>query len=349
MSKYRAYKFIINKIEDEELKNIYNNVHYEYLLVCKKHDNTLQGLIRFPIQKTVRTVSNYFYKKAEIEPSIQPDKAYKNSFMADSTILYEAERNNKMKKNNSCRDDEVFQLLSTKEKLITNLVNEKEQITKQFVEHQSNVISHLLKLKENEPEQIKQLVSLCLEHAKNNPVVSNTTNTINNKFNLKIFLNEQCKDAVNLIDFAKGIHIKLQDLALYNKIGHADAVTQIFDNAYKKLDIKLRPIHCTDVKRETIYVRDKNEWFNDETKEISEKAMEIISNNSYRQLKQWRDTNPDYETSDSKKNEYIILAKNVIGGSSTAEESANRKKIIKNLSKNTCLDKNTALCLDGLS
>jgi hypothetical protein len=358
MSKYRAYKFIINMADEDGLNLIYNNEHYNYLLVCKKPDNTLQGLIRFPMQKPIKTVIGYFYKNTTIEPSIKTDKAYKNEFMQDSTIIFEATNN----KNKNKDVKNVIQLLNEKEKLIidlvnektsltnlvsekTNLVNENEKLTNQFVEHQSNIISQLLKLKEDEHAQIKQLVSLCLEHAKNNPTIINSTtnNTINNKFNLKIFLNEQCKDAVNLIDFAKGIHIKLQDLSLYNNLGHADAVTRIFDNAYKKLDLKMRPIHCTDLKRETLYVRNENEWLNDETKEISEKAMEIVSNNSFTQIKQWKDANPDYEINDRKKNEYVLLMRNVLGCSSTAEENANKKKILKNLSKNTILNKETAI------
>ncbi len=358
MSKYRAYKFIIQMADEEDMNLIYNNEHYNYLLVCKKPDNTLQGLIRFPMQKPIKTVIGYFYKNTTIEPSIKTDKAYKNEFMQDSTIIFEATNN----KNKNKDAKNVIQLLNQQEKLITDLVNEKtcltnlvtektnlvnenEKLTNQFVEHQSNIISQLLKLKEDEHAQIKQLVSLCLEHAKNNPTIINSTtnNTINNKFNLKIFLNEQCKDAVNLIDFAKGIHIKLQDLSLYNNLGHADAVTRIFDNAYKKLDLKMRPIHCTDLKRETLYVRNENEWLNDETKEISEKAMEIVSNNSFTQIKQWKDANPDYEINDRKKNEYVLLMRNVLGCSSTAEENANKKKILKNLSKNTILNKENTI------
>jgi hypothetical protein len=344
--------------DEEDMNLIYNNEHYNYLLVCKKPDNTLQGLIRFPMQKPIKTVIGYFYKNTTIEPSIKTDKAYKNEFMQDSTIIFEATNN----KNKNKDAKNVIQLLNQQEKLITDLVNEKtcltnlvtektnlvnenEKLTNQFVEHQSNIISQLLKLKEDEHAQIKQLVSLCLEHAKNNPTIINSTtnNTINNKFNLKIFLNEQCKDAVNLIDFAKGIHIKLQDLSLYNNLGHADAVTRIFDNAYKKLDLKMRPIHCTDLKRETLYVRNENEWLNDETKEISEKAMEIVSNNSFTQIKQWKDANPDYEINDRKKNEYVLLMRNVLGCSSTAEENANKKKILKNLSKNTILNKENTI------
>ena len=179
--------------------------------------------------------------------------------------------------------------------------------------------------------------------AKNTPTTitnANNNNTTNNtKFNLNFFLNEQCKDAMNLVDFAKSIKIKLEDIMLYKKIGHAEAVSQIFDNAYKNMDLKMRPMHCTDVKRETLYIRSEDKWINDETKELSEKAIDIISNNSFRQIKQWKEANPDYMTNEEKKQEYTILMKQLVGGSSDREMDENLKKIFKNISKNTQIDK----------
>jgi hypothetical protein len=101
----------------------------------------------------------------------------------------------------------------------------------------------------------------------------------------------------------------------------------------------MRPVHCTDLKRETIYVRNKNEWLNDESKEMSEQAMDILSNNSIIQVQQWKDANPDYHLSPEKNIEFLKLVKNISGGYSQADERDNKKKIIRNLSKNTHLNK----------
>jgi hypothetical protein len=98
----------------------------------------------------------------------------------------------------------------------------------------------------------------------------------------------------------------------------------------------MRPIHCTDLKRETLYVRNMNEWLNDESKEISGKAMEIVSNTSIREMKQWAEANPDYESKQDKKTEYMRLMRNVIG-------STEKKKFIRNVSQNTVLDKDQAV------
>ena len=189
-------------------------------------------------------------------------------------------------------------------------------------------------------------MDVCLSLAKNIPSVethTNSHNKVKNKFNLNFFLNEQCKDAVNLIDFVKGIQLEMKDMLLHNKVGYAEAISQIIIKAMKNMDLTQRPIHCTDLKRETLYVRNMNEWLNDESKEISGKAMEIISNTSITEMKQWKEANPDYESKKEKQTEYMRLMRNVIGSVTDAEENAEKKKFIKNISQNTVLDKDHAL------
>ena len=105
----------------------------------------------------------------------------------------------------------------------------------------------------------------------------------------------------------------------------------------------MRPIHCTDLKRETLYVRNMNEWLNDESKEISGKAMEIVSNTSIREMNQWKEANPDYESKPEKNTEYFRLMRNVIGSTTDSEENYEKKKFIRNVSQNTMLDKDNAL------
>lgn len=333
MSKHRAFKFTIKKYENEEFKKICAS-NYDYLLICKKTENTLQGLIRFSSPKSFKTANTILLKIAEIEASTKIDNKYKDEFLCDSTIIFEAGVPAKNKKS-------LLQIIEEKDKIINNFVESQNTLFVQHKEQMEELMQTVKTLRDNDTEQLKQITNICLAIAKNSPSITNNTNnnTINNKFNLNIFLNEQCKNAVNLIDFVKGIQIELQDLLLYNKLGHAEAVSKIFDNAYQKMDLTMRPVHCTDIKRETVYVRNKNEWLNDESKEISERAMDIISNKSIVQMHQWKDANPDYNTSHDKNIEYLKLVKNISGGSSDAEERENKKKLIKNLSKNTYINK----------
>lgn len=337
MSKCRVFNFEINKITQEELNSIYKS-NYEYLLVCKKPDNTLSGIIHFSIQKSFNIVFNMFFKKAILEISQKRDKDYRDELINNYEILFES---GKIPKNAKNKNQDALE----QTKRLVNVLIEDKNKTDLIISEQSAQIQELLKLKDNESEQLKQITEICLAIAKNNPSITttNSNNKIKNNFNINIFLNEHCNNAVNLIDFVKGIQIELQDLLLYNKLGHAGAVSKIIDNAYKKLDLTMRPIHCTDVKRETLYVRNKNEWLNDETKEISGKAMEIVSNTSLNQMKQWKDANPEYESAQDKKVEYLRLMRNVIGSTSDAEENAEKKKFIRNVSQNTMLDKDKAL------
>lgn len=338
MSKCRVFKFEINKITDEELNTIYN-YNYEYLLVCKKPDNTLSGIIHFAIQKSFNIVFNMFFKKASLTISQKRDKDYREKLINKYQILFESEKNPKITKIKSQES------LEQTKRLVNELVADKDK-TNKIISEQSAQIQEILKHKDNESEQLKQITEICLAIAKNNPsITTNSNNKIKNNFNINIFLNEHCNNAVNLIDFVKGIQIELQDLLLYNKLGHAGAVSKIIDNAYKKLDLTMRPIHCTDLKRETLYVRNMNEWLNDESKEISGKAMEIISNTSITEMKQWKEANPDYESKKEKQTEYMRLMRNVIGSVTDAEENAEKKKFIKNISQNTVLDKDHALII----
>jgi hypothetical protein len=277
-----------------------------------------------------------FFKKASLDISQKRDKDCREELISNYEILFESGKIPKTKTN-------VQDTLEETKRLVNEFIEDKNK-TNMIISQQSAQIQELLKLKDNENEQLKQITEICLAIAKNNPsVTTNSNNKIKNHFNINIFLNEHCNKAVNLIDFVKGIQIELQDLLLYDKLGHAAAVSKIIDNAYKKLDLTMRPIHCTDLKRETLYVRNMNEWLNDESKEISGKAMQIVSNTSITQMKQWKEANPDHETKKEKKTEYMRLMRNVIGSTTDAEEHSEKKKFIRNVSQNTLLDKDRAL------
>jgi hypothetical protein len=279
-----------------------------------------------------------FFKKASLEVSQKRDKDCREELISKYEILFESGKIPKTKNNSQDTLEQTTRLV--------NVLIEDKNKTNMIISQQSVQIQELLKHKDNETEQLKQITELCLAIAKNNPSINNSNsnnNKIKNNFNINIFLNEHCNKAINLIDFVKGIQIELQDLLLYNKLGHAAAISKIIDNAYKKLDLTMRPIHCTDLKRETLYVRNMNEWLNDESKEISGKAMEIVSNTSIREMKQWTEANPDYEAKQDKKTEYMRLMRNVIGSTTDAEENAEKKKFIRNVSQNTVLDKDQAV------
>ena len=345
MSRSRTFTFLILKYEEPDWEFICNfkeNQGCEYIVSNIENDK-INGFVRFLNAKTIKAVEKLFKAKAIIKIEFNNDNYHRERYSTYNK-WFEA---GKCAKNQKRESENLLKIIE-KDKKINELVSEKETITNQFVEHQNNVISGLLKLKENEPEQLKQLVAMFMDFVKQNPTTiinSNPVNNSNSKFNLNFFLNEKCKDAMNIFDFVKGIQFNLQDILLFSKVGHVEAMTQIFDKAYKNMDLTMRPIHCTDIKRETLYVRNENEWCNDESRKISEKAIDILSNKSFLNMKKWREANPEYESSSEKKSEYEILVKNILSNSSNYEEAQNMKKIIKNISINTQLNKERALAI----
>jgi hypothetical protein len=164
---------------------------------------------------------------------------------------------------------------------------------------ENNEIKAML-IKENQElrSQIKELI----------PKVGNNTitnNNINNKFNIQIFLNEQCKDAINIKDFIESIKISLQQLEQIQNKGLVDGLaTAILENI-GRLSLYERPIHCTDIKRETLYIKHDDIWEKDETKQNIKKAIKELSHKPYSTLKEWLDNNPNYMDDENKQNYFI--------------------------------------------
>jgi hypothetical protein len=184
---------------------------------------------------------------------------------------------------------------------VNNINNEnndfKDLVCKMMTEN--NEIKAML-IKENQElrSQIKELI----------PKVGNNTitnNNINNKFNIQIFLNEQCKDAINIKDFIESIKISLQQLEQIQNKGLVDGLaTAILENI-GRLSLYERPIHCTDIKRETLYIKHDDIWEKDETKQNIKKAIKELSHKPYSTLKEWLDNNPNYMDDENKQNYFI--------------------------------------------
>jgi len=170
---------------------------------------------------------------------------------------------------------------------------------------------------------------------------SNNTNcNNNNKFNINIFLNEKCKDAISLAEFVNNLQIDIEDLENTAKLGYVDGITQIFVNGLKKMDLYQRPIHCTDVKRETFYIKDHDKWKkDDEEKTNLKKAISEVSRKNIQQLEGWKKENPGFSTDSRVMETHVYIMQSVLGGNSIENEK-NKYKIIKNLAKESVIDRN---------
>ena len=178
-------------------------------------------------------------------------------------------------------------------------------------------------------ELIKQNKELQQQLVFNNTITNNTTN--NNQFNINMFLNETCKNAMNLSDFIERIEISHDDLENNAQLGFVNGMTKILMDNLKLLTIHERPIHCTDVKRETLYVKDEDVWDKKHSNEKLENAIQEVSRKSLKSLIDWKKTNPDYDDLDSEFSKKSIYMQQHSSG--LCQKESFYPKIIHNLAK----------------
>jgi hypothetical protein len=217
----------------------------------------------------------------------------------------------------------------------------KDQQIEPIVDASNNIIFELLKqnqeFKELIIEQNKQIIELAGKVGGN--TINNTTN--NNQFNLQFFLNEQCKDALNIEDFVKQIKLQLSDLDMIGRVGYVEGISKIFIRNLQELDVFKRPIHCSDLKRETLYVKDNDSWEkeNGENNKIKRVIKQIECKN-IKQIPKWQEVNPESDDYDSKKHlEYQNIVLQAMGGSTLEDDNKKQKQIIKHIAKEVVIDK----------
>ena len=189
----------------------------------------------------------------------------------------------------------------------------------------------LIKAMKDMTEMRKEMVSMMPLIGNNN----NNTTTTNNTFNLQFFLNNDCKDALNITDFIDSLRLQLNDLEYTTDNGHVKGITNIFQTALSNMEETKRPMHCTDLKRETLYIKDNDEWQVDEDKEIIKEAVEKVTNKNISNTSKWLEKYPDHADPNSKDFEkYVKMTHNSMG---TGEESE-KNKILKNIMKEVKLE-----------
>ena len=164
-----------------------------------------------------------------------------------------------------------------------------------------------------------------------NKVVHTTTQNIQNNFNLNVFLNEKCKHALNIKDFVNSLKIELEDVYYTQNNGLEKSVSNIFLNGLKELGEYKRPIHCSDAKRQTFYIKDEDSWEKDTNKEKLKKSINFIQDKQIKIITEWENNNPDWKNNENKKDEYIEIVQQVM-------RTINEDKVVREISKNTTID-----------
>ena len=196
--------------------------------------------------------------------------------------------------------------------LIINLLNDNKDMREIIIKQQD----HMMKQQNQISEMLPKLG--------NNNFITNNNN--NNKFNIQVFLNERCKDAINMSDFIKSIQVSLQQLDYTKQNGLVNGLSNVIIENMSKLGLYQRPIHCTDLKRESLYIKDDDNWEKDINKEKIRKAIKDVSTKQFCALSKWTKENPDFQNNEYKQNYYThtLVA---IGNS----KEHNEEKIIKKL------------------
>ena len=199
----------------------------------------------------------------------------------------------------------------------------------------------LIEMSKENGELQKSLIEISKEKTVTNNNNNTHTNSHNKTFNLNFYLNETCKEALNITDFVSSVKVSLSDLENTGRQGYIEGISSIILKHLNNLEQYQRPIHCSDVKREVIYIKDNDKWEKEcEEIPILTKAIKVIANENIKKISEWRENNPDCTNSDSKKNNmYLKIVSNSMNGSDKEEGQKNITKIISNVAKETLIQK----------
>ena len=193
--------------------------------------------------------------------------------------------------------------------LLTQNNELKNFIIDQAQEHKretADILNRVIEQANEHKKETFEIMNKVLDTAK--PSIANTINNNNNqKFNINVFLYEQCKDAMNFSDFVKNLVVSREDLENNAQLGFVNGVSKILIDSLKQLSKTERPIHCTDVKRETMYIKDEDKWTREEDSIKINKAIQEVTRKSMISLLDWKGENPDYKDRDSEFSERCIV------------------------------------------
>ena len=218
-------------------------------------------------------------------------------------------------------DDNDNKIYDSEIKILTNMVLE---VVKQNNEaHKHN------------QELTNKIVEICKAGTINNTQINNTNN--NNTFNLNVFLNEKCKDAMNIMDFVDSLQLQLSDLEDVGKLGFVEGISNIIVKHLKALDITERPIHCADKKREIIYVKDEDKWEKESDQKLKiRKAIKRVATKNQKLLPTFKEAHPGCNYSESK---YSDQYSKIVIESMRDDDIEKQDKIIKRIAKEVVIDK----------
>ena len=205
-----------------------------------------------------------------------------------------------------------------------------------------NLIMQLLKQNDEFKALMVEQNTMLIESYKTNTtnINNNTINSHNKTFNLQVFLNEQCKDAMNIMEFVDSIKLDLSDAEMVGKLGYINGISNIIIKHLKALDVHMRPVHCTDLKRETLYVKYQDVWEKEgDDNKLIRKAIKHIANKNHNAAETFREIHPDCMEYNSKHGDHFLKLRIEALGGSGNDSYEGHSKIIKKIAKEVTIDK----------
>jgi len=231
---------------------------------------------------------------------------------------------------------DIIKQLLTQNNELKNFIIEQAQ---EYKKETSGILNHVIEQANEHKKDTVDIINKVIEQTKPNIITNNTTmtNSNNKAFNINVFLNETCKDAINFSDFIKNIEVTREDLENNAQLGFVNGISKILLDNLRELSVTERPIHCTDLKRETMYVKDDNKWTKDDNKSKMSSAIQTITQKSTRTLLDWKKVNPDYQDHDSEfSNRCLVIQRNSVAG---YDRDTYYPKVIKAIAKEIMIDK----------
>jgi len=290
-----------------------NISNYNAHLLTKKHTSNISDEPANPKNYNCKTCNKEF---------LNPSGLWKHNKKCQSKEEVKDSQNN-------LTNEMIFEVLKNSKELQNFLMEQNNKLMEQ----------HTVSMEQN--NKLMEIVKTNSGSINNSN--NNSNNTTNNQFNLQFFLNETCKDAMNIQDFVNSLQLTTQDFENTGKVGFIEGITQIIINRLNSVDTTKRPMHCTDVKRETLYIKDDNVWNKeDDNKSKFRKVVNQVANKNLQQLSNWKQEHPDCVTLDSNENiEYRKYYKSALGGASNEEDEKFFEKIKRNVLKEIIVDKST--------
>ena len=301
---------------------------------CNKHSD---------MQKHFKTIKHLDNMDNKNSPELAIDKipSFTEQFICECGKEY-------MYKSGLCKHKQkcnyVNEPIKEEEKKDLNLEMVMELIKNVNNNNNTDTIMELIKqnqeFKELIVDQNKTIMDLS---SRTNSITSNSNNTINNnqKFNLNFFLNNTCKDAMNMSEFIENMNVNFNDIEYIGRNGYVNGMTNMILSRIKELDVTKRPLHCTDLKRETMYIKDNDEWNKDTPDNTQLRNMvKIVAKHNQYQFPIWREKHPASDDMNSATFEFSLkMIQNILGD--VGEEHIKLdNKVMRNLSKHILVDKN---------